>query len=413
VADVWIDSNGDGKKQSSEWRTILIGGLRKGGSGYYALDVTEPPAGADYSNYPKVLWEYTNPTALGQTWSEPFIGKVKVSNSSWPTATRIRDRWVAIFGGGNSDAGTLGANLVVLDIATGRPLKTFTTTYTPAGTAVAIDNMIVASPMAVLDANGYVKFAYVNDLDGSLYKFDVGRTGTDNTYSEWKGYKIFEPPSGGQPVYHRVESASISESSRYLFFGTGDQERPVSDGRTGKFYGILDADTDNTLRTESSLANLTSSITSLSGGIAGGSGWFINLYNVPHTVSDTSTHSGEKVLSDPVVFYNNVYFTTFTPDAENLCGGGGIARLYGLQMWNAGAALSPLAGEGSVPKVPYHGYMAATPGAPGGIPSSPSLSINPSGQSSIFVGFSTGAIQEVKIDSPPVMKTIKSWKEVF
>jgi hypothetical protein len=60
--------------------------------------------------------------------------------------------------------------------------------------------------------------------------------------------------------------------------------------------------------------------------------------------------------------------------------------------------------------VAYHVYS----GNPeGGIPSSPSLSIYPHGQSSIFIGFSTGAVKEIKIDSPPQMKSIKSWKEMF
>jgi PilC-like protein with beta-propeller domain len=398
VGDVWID-DGDGIKQSSEWRTVLIGGLRKGGNGYFALDVTNP----DASGYPGVLWEYTDPTHVGQTWSEPFIGKVKVSNSTWPTATRTRDRWVAIFGGGTSDAGTVGASLVVLDIATGRALKTFTT---------GIDNVIPASPVAALDANGYIKFVYVADLDGSLYKFDFRTTGIDNSYSQWRFNKIFQA-SAGQPVYHRVESGSIDESNRYLFFGTGDQENPVSNPGTGKFYAIKDSDTDNTLHTESNLANLSTSITSLSGGTVGTTqfGWFINFASVPSTSNDSSTHSGEKVLSDPVVFFNNVFFTTFTPDVSNPCGGGGIARVYGLQMLNAGAGLASLTarGETANTKVPYHVYT----GSEGGIPSSPSLSIYPSGQSSIFVGFSTGRIEEIKVESPPHMKTIKSWKETF
>jgi len=83
-------------------------------------------------------------------------------------------------------------------------------------------------------------------------------------------------------------------------------------------------------------------------------------------------------------------------------------------MLNAGSGLASLASLGeSGSKVPYHVYSGSTPGSPGGIPSSPSLSIYPSGQSSIFIGFSTGAIQEVKIESPPQMKTIRSWKETF
>jgi len=403
VADVWIDTNSDGIKQSSEWRTILVGGLRKGGNAYFALDVTDPPESTDYTNYPKVLWEYNDTANVGQTWSEPFIGKVRMKETA---SSAMVDRWVAIFGGGTPD---VGMSLVVLDIATGTPLKTFST---------PIDNVVPASPTAVLDANGYIRFVYVNDLDGSLYKFRFAATGVRTTgFAEWDGKKIFQAPAG-QPVYHRVESATITETSRYLFFGTGDQETPVSNLGTGKFYAIQDTDSfwPGTPLTESNLSNLSTAITSLGGGTVavGRSGWFVNFASVPSTSNDTNTHTGEKVLSDPVVFFNDVFFTTFTPDVSNACGGGGIARVYGLQVSNAGAGLAGLASLGeTATKVPYHVYTGSTEGSPGGIPSSPSLSIYPSGQSSIFIGFSTGAVVEVKVDSPPQMKTIKSWKEMF
>lgn len=406
VADVWLDSNGNGTKESSEWRTVLIGGLRKGGSGYFALDVTEPPTSSDYSNYPTVLWEYTDDTNVGQTWSEPFIGKVRMKETS---ASAVKDRWVAIFGGGKSDTGTVGASLVVLDIATGTALKTFTT---------GIDNVIPASPTAVLDGTGYIKFVYVPDLDGSLYKFDLRTTGVRSTgFAEWAVKKIFQA-SSGQPAYHRVEPASVDESNRYLFFGTGDQDHPVSNAGTGKFYAVKDTDSywPTSSLTESNLADLSGSVTSLSGGTVLSSqyGWLVD-FSTPNFASaltnDTNTHSGEKVLSDPVIFNRNVFFTTFTPDSSDPCGGGGVARVYGLQMENAGAGLYALAdrGETSASKVPYHVYT----GGEGGIPSSPSLSIYPSGQSSIFVGFSTGLVKEIKIDSPTQMKSIKSWKEIF
>lgn len=406
VADVWIDSNSNGTKESSEWRTVLISGLRKGGNGYFALDVTDPPTGSDYSNYPRVLWEYTDGANVGQTWSEPFIGKVRMKETS---TSAVKDRWVAIFGGGKSDTGTVGASLVVLDIATGTALKTF---------ATGIDNVIPASPTAVLDGSGYIKFAYVADLDGSLYKFDFRTTGIrSDGFSAWALKKIFQA-SAGQPAYHRIEPGSIDESTRYLFFGTGDQDHPVSNTGTGKFYAVKDTDTywPTSALTESNLANLSTSVTSLTGGtvLSTQYGWLVN-FATPNFASsltnDTNSHSGEKVLSDPVVFFNNVFFTTFTPDPSDPCGGGGVARVYGLQMLNAGAGLAAIAerGETSASKVPYHVYS----GGEGGIPSSPSLSIYPSGQSSIFIGFSTGLVKEIKIDSPLQMKTIKSWKEMF
>ena len=44
VADVWWnDNNNIGIKQPSEWHTVLISGMRKGGAGYFALDITSPP----------------------------------------------------------------------------------------------------------------------------------------------------------------------------------------------------------------------------------------------------------------------------------------------------------------------------------------------------------------------------------
>jgi len=405
VADVWLPGGStDVTKDSSEWRTVLIAGLRKGGHGYFALDVTDP----DALDYPGVLWEFVDPTNVGESWSEPFIGKVKVMAGSPATA---RDRWVAIFGGGKSDDGIVGRSLVVLDIATGTPLKIFTI-----DNATVIDNVVPASPATVLDGAGYIKFAYVADLDGSVYKFDFRSPGTGSSYDEWRMKKIFQAPAG-QPVYHRIEpgSSDPGETNRYLFFGTGDQENPVTNTGTGKFYAVKDTDAfwPGTPLTESNLANLSSSITSLTGGSVGVTqyGWYVNFASVPSTTNDSYTHAGEKVLSDPVVFYNNVYFTTFTPDTANPCGGGGIARVYGLQMQNAGAGLASIAalGETSTTKVPYHVYS----GGEGGIPSSPSLSIYPSGQSSIFVGFSTGVVKEIKIESPPQMKTIKSWKEMF
>ena len=85
----------------------------------------------------------------------------------------------------------------------------------------------------------------------------------------------------------------------------------------------------------------------------------------------------------------------------------------GSTCYNATAGLASLAGYGQKPSGSKVGYYVYSGNPEGGIPSSPSLSIYPSGQSSIFIGFSTGAIKEIKIDSPLHMKNIKSWKEIF
>ncbi|MBP2673383.1 MAG: pilus assembly protein PilY [Deltaproteobacteria bacterium] len=285
VGDVWIDADNDGIKESPEWRTVLIGGLRKGGYGYFALDVTEPPSdGSESSTYPSVLWEYTDSFHLGESWSEPVIGKVRIQKTAW---TSPRDRWVAVFGGGQSVDNTADS-LIVMDITTGTPLKIFT---------AGIDNNIVASPTMLLDPNGYIKFVYVADLDGSLYKFDLRATGLESdSYAAWDLKKIFQA-SAGQPVYHRTEPGVVTENLRYLYFGTGNQDNPVSDTGTGKFYAVKDTDTywPTSPLTEAGLANLTGNLTT---GTAAptDNGWLLNLSSIAANANtaDPYTHSGAR-----------------------------------------------------------------------------------------------------------------------
>ncbi|MGB3400503.1 MAG: PilC/PilY family type IV pilus protein, partial [Candidatus Deferrimicrobiaceae bacterium] len=72
IADVWWDAGSkDGVKQSSEWHTVLVAGLRKGGEAYFALDVTTPDSGVTNGSnkYPEVLWEFNDASVLGETWS--------------------------------------------------------------------------------------------------------------------------------------------------------------------------------------------------------------------------------------------------------------------------------------------------------------------------------------------------------
>ena len=58
-------------KTGGTWKTIAIFGERRGGNKYYALDIT------DTSN-PLYLWSFGD-TNLGETWSEPAIGKVRMA----------------------------------------------------------------------------------------------------------------------------------------------------------------------------------------------------------------------------------------------------------------------------------------------------------------------------------------------
>ncbi len=78
VADVWFyNDSTDTTKGLDEWKTFLICGLRKGGKTYFALNITDTLT-------PQYLWEFPKSTdavtlaKVGQSWSEPVIGRVKI-----------------------------------------------------------------------------------------------------------------------------------------------------------------------------------------------------------------------------------------------------------------------------------------------------------------------------------------------
>jgi PilY1 beta-propeller domain len=408
VADVWIDGYGgslpDNVKQAAEWRTVLISGMRKGGGGYFALDVTDPQY-VGSSGFPMVLWEYIDDSVVKESWSEPFIGKVRIkANSSAPSV----DRFVAIVGAGPPElAGTAGKSVLVIDVATGNVLRQFT----------GINKGVAASPNAIIK-DGYLTYVYVPDLYGNLWKFDLhnAAVATDG-YSQWTAVKLFQPAAGGQPAFHRAEVAftDLAGSAWYVYYGTGDQDFPVSNTGSGKFYAIKDDATmpgTPIIENSSTLADLTTSILAPGGGTPGPNGWVINLGALNSTIIpyDTYTHSGEKVLSDPIVFNKNVYFTTFTANTADPCEGAGIARVYGLNYLTAGSGVyADTIDEkaGGRTRVPYHVFGTK------GLASSPVLSINPQGQSSVFVGFSDATFLEMGVDSPGQIKFLRSWQEKF
>ena len=81
------------------WKTILVGGLNKGGRAYYALDITDPVN-------PKALWEFThNPgvcSGAGQ-YSDCHLGYTFGN----PVITKLKDgRWVVVVTSGYNNTNT-------------------------------------------------------------------------------------------------------------------------------------------------------------------------------------------------------------------------------------------------------------------------------------------------------------------
>jgi Tfp pilus tip-associated adhesin PilY1 len=398
VADVWFDYNNDNKKTYAEWRTVLICGLRKGGKHYFALDITD-------TLNPKFLWEFPKSTdsatlaKLGQSWSEPAIGKVKIEQGN-----DLVEKWVAFIGGGydpfdekKGTEATLGNVFFVVDIMTGEIIKEF----------FGLDPMMRHSfpaPPTTLDTNsdGYVDRVYVGDLAGQMWVFNVSFDQINKKSNrQWNGQRLFMAPK--EPLekhnsYYQPAVAFDKYGNPWVYFGTGDKENPTdTTNPQERFYAVLDDGKGDYPRLENNLKDVTTLNTFSQDRTK--KGWYIRLEKLGNRL--------EKVLGKATVFNKLLYFTTyFYNDKGDPCSVAGDPKLYIVEYLSGGGAF--LLGD----------YLQGNPSERSriigsGVASSPVITANMKGKDSVIVGTTSGQVYSTKVFSPTTAKEILYWREVI
>jgi type IV pilus assembly protein PilY1 len=232
-------AKGNGLLGGDDFETILVGGLGKGGKGYFALDISDPGS----MSAEKVLWEFPNAVSqddiddIGFSFSRPLVVR---TNSLTDDET-----WVVIFGNGY-DSANGNAALYLLNPKTGDIIK-----------KMVADNPTIdsgnglSSPIAVdVNADEKVDFVYAGDLKGNMWKFDL----TGPNAVEWKvGYNdgaydqpVFKaqgPDGTVQPITTKPEvMLHPNGHGLMVLFGTGQflGNSDLTNRRTQSVYGIWD-----------------------------------------------------------------------------------------------------------------------------------------------------------------------------
>ncbi len=237
---IYVDLTPSIKKGDGIWggvgqKTLLVGGLGKGGKGYFAIDITGARnISSETELADRILWEFPKSADpdMGFSFSKPVI--VKSNSNTCP--------WVVIFGNGyNSDSGK--SALYIISPATGDLIKKIDAGIGP-------ENGL-SSPVAVdVTYDGKVDFVYAGDLHGKLWKFDLSSNNTD----QWKvayfrdltPQPLFEAkgPAGSlQPITIRPDVLYHPEKHGFIVcFGTGKYlgESDFNDGSVQSIYGIWD-----------------------------------------------------------------------------------------------------------------------------------------------------------------------------
>lgn len=205
---------------STDWKTVLVSGTGGGGSGVFALDVSNP-ANFTASN---VMWEFTraDDEDMGQVVGEPKILKIKTSG----TSSTVTYRWFAVVGS--------GVNNYVPDAnnrfsSTGKPALFLLALDKPAGDAWSLGtnyykiSVPTDSSLALTNATGLTNFSalygtqgemtdiYMGDLHGALWRLKfAGKAPTD-----WNMDKLsyFDKGSAGSPVPYPLYIARTGDST--------------------------------------------------------------------------------------------------------------------------------------------------------------------------------------------------------
>lgn len=333
---------------TADWRTLLVGGLGKGGRGYYALDVTSGAAADEVAVKNKVLWEFPNSIInatqriaaklnMGYSFGKPII--IKTEDKGW--VVLVTSGYNNGTNTGDSGGDGLG-HLYVLNAKTGDLIKDIVTTgcgATPISTPCGLAQ--ISAYVSNTNIDNTVEYVYGGDLNGNVWRFDL----TGNNSNNWSVAKFTTLKDGSgavQPVTTAPELSLVS-GARMVFVGTGiylgGTDIPGSTGansfaaQTQTMYGLRDAlvALPDPLRSALQQQTLTTSGTKRTSSnntvnYSTKKGWYLDLPS-----------SGERINNDPTLAQGALVFTTNIPSAV-VCQPGGSSWEYFINVKTGGLA---------------------------------------------------------------------------
>lgn len=318
---------------ASDWRTILVGGLGKGGRAYYALDVTDPAAMTSESVVAdKVLWEFTDPD-LGFSFGRPLILKTR------------KYGWVVVLASGYDNtrgvADARGKGFVfILDPRNGTVLQKIATT---AGSATTPSGLAHLTGFTIAYGDATTEQLYGGDLQGNIWRFDVSQAAESGAdFPAPTKIAIATDARGAtQPITTapRVEIDGAGRG-RWVFVGTGllMDISHLASTQTQSMYALRDGTQDQPFDKERlprgveyplGRANLVA-VTDLKSGVPRPTGvqmgWFTDLTG---TASGTGT-AAERVVGQPIANEGIFAWVGIVPSVDP-CAPGTSGRTYAVR----------------------------------------------------------------------------------
>ena len=228
------DTNNDGIVNNGE-SLLLVLGMRRGGTAYHALDVSDPDS-------PRLMWEIDELDPdfprLAQSWSRMSLIKVRDGST---------ERKVLAFAAGydadvqdpvDGPAPSRGNAIYMIDESGDLLWEVDSTHHAAMQYSIASDLTIIDS-----DGDSFADRMYVGDLGGQLWRIDF-----DDIDATPDVTLLADLDDGDhQPIFYAPSVAlNTSGSEKYLSVsvGTGNRTNPLLTGMQNNIYMIRDTDVE-------------------------------------------------------------------------------------------------------------------------------------------------------------------------
>ena len=442
---------------NGSWHTVLVSGLRGGGTSYFALDVTDPTTLTETNADNVVLWEFTD-ADLGLTFNQPSLVRRKDSDTN-----ADNNPWVAVFGNGynsNNVAKTPAttAVLYVVNVETGAIVKKI-----DLGEGLGLSTPSVVD----IDADDIADFVYAGDLEGNLWRFDI-RSADPNSWTFTKLTTAMDANGNPQPitaapqVTRQLVSATDPSTSLMVLFGTGRYlgATDVTNTAQQTFYGIWDDVDGSACAAGSTTAcfaradlqaqiycpgnpidptcqvqiDANTTVTSTGSTTSDGNSFRITsercveygatgakLCGDPARAQQRGWYldlklAGERVVGDPLILGSRVAFTSILPDSDPCAFGGNswlnvLSATDGRRLPATFVAGTSTAGQPATQVTEAGTGFAPSSVAITGIASAPNVMRAPDQQRSIlYVSTSEGSVENYAIVDTEIGR--QSWRQL-
>lgn len=345
------DVDNDGVVDIGTDTVYLYVGMRRGGSSYYALDISNPDA-------PRLLFiidpSKTGFAQLGETWSKPLVADIKFASATQPTN-------VIIFGGGYdteqddsrgqpSATDSVGNRVFIADAATGEHLWNSHEAGVQAPRVDGVPGLITEMngvPSNItgfdIDGDGLMDHFYASDTKAQIFRFDVDNSAGTITGGRIAHLQTANDAENNRRFYYQPDVALIrgqGETFASVSIGSGYRAGPLDITVKDNFYVLKDKGVLSKIFDMDVSRDQLVDVTRLVGDSnndgqtdaaaeienTNARGWYL-----------TFSASGEKVIERSITFNNTVMFTSYSPPGTlvSVCEGRtGVSRLYQLDIFD-------------------------------------------------------------------------------